>query len=96
MAAEEMHWSGARAVVERGYNMLVFDGPGQFGPLRRIISAHASAFLANPMSQAWPRGSSTDAAQPSHLGFDNLACGAMLSSAIAGMALVPRLSPKLQ
>jgi len=34
-SAEEMHWSGARAAVERGYNVLAFDGPGQFGPLHR-------------------------------------------------------------
>jgi dienelactone hydrolase len=34
-SAEEMHWAGARAAVERGYNVLVFDGPGQFGPLHR-------------------------------------------------------------
>jgi pimeloyl-ACP methyl ester carboxylesterase len=34
-SAEEMHWSGARAAVERGYNVLVFDGPGQFGPVHR-------------------------------------------------------------
>ena len=34
-SAEEMHWSGARAAVERGYHVLVFDGPGQFGPLHR-------------------------------------------------------------
>jgi predicted alpha/beta-fold hydrolase len=34
-SAEEMHWSGARAAVERGYNALVFDGPGQFGPIHR-------------------------------------------------------------
>jgi pimeloyl-ACP methyl ester carboxylesterase len=27
---EEMHWCGARAAVERGYNVLVFDGPGQY------------------------------------------------------------------
>ncbi len=27
---EEMHWMGARAAVERGFNVLVFDGPGQF------------------------------------------------------------------
>lgn len=27
---EEMHWSGARAAVERGCNVLVFDGPGQY------------------------------------------------------------------
>jgi dienelactone hydrolase len=33
--AEEMHVFGARAAVERGYNALVFDGPGQFGPLHR-------------------------------------------------------------
>jgi hypothetical protein len=26
-SAEEMHWSGARAAVERGYNVLAFDGP---------------------------------------------------------------------
>ena len=34
-SAEEMHWSGARAAVERGYNVLAFDGPGQSGPLHR-------------------------------------------------------------
>lgn len=34
-SAEEMHLSGARAAVERGYNVLVFDGPGQFGPIHR-------------------------------------------------------------
>jgi dienelactone hydrolase len=34
-SAEEMHVSGARAAVERGYNVLVFDGPGQYGPLHR-------------------------------------------------------------
>ena len=34
-SAEEMHVFGARAAVERGYNALVFDGPGQFGPLHR-------------------------------------------------------------
>ena len=34
-SAEEMHVMGARAAVERGYNALVFDGPGQFGPLHR-------------------------------------------------------------
>jgi pimeloyl-ACP methyl ester carboxylesterase len=34
-SAEEMHVSGARAAVERGYNALAFDGPGQFGPLHR-------------------------------------------------------------
>lgn len=34
-SAEEMHFDGARAAVERGYNVLVFDGPGQFGPLHR-------------------------------------------------------------
>jgi dienelactone hydrolase len=34
-SAEEMHVSGARAAVERGYNVLAFDGPGQFGPLHR-------------------------------------------------------------
>jgi dienelactone hydrolase len=34
-SAEEMHVDGARAAVERGYNVLTFDGPGQFGPLHR-------------------------------------------------------------
>ena len=34
-SAEEMHVMGARAAVERGYNALAFDGPGQFGPLHR-------------------------------------------------------------
>lgn len=34
-SAEEMHVQGARAAVERGYNVLAFDGPGQFGPLHR-------------------------------------------------------------
>ncbi|MFF3070511.1 alpha/beta hydrolase family protein [Kitasatospora sp. NPDC057936] len=31
--AEEMHYFGAMAGVERGYTVLVFDGPGQPGPL---------------------------------------------------------------
>jgi len=34
-SAQEVHDSGARAAVERGYNVLAFDGPGQFGPLHR-------------------------------------------------------------
>ena len=34
-SAEEMHWSGARAAVARGYHVLAFDGPGQSGPLHR-------------------------------------------------------------
>jgi alpha-beta hydrolase superfamily lysophospholipase len=34
-SAEEMHFMGARAAVERGYNALAFDGPGHFGPLHR-------------------------------------------------------------
>ncbi len=34
-SGEEMHWSGARAAVARGYNVLAFDGPGQSGPLHR-------------------------------------------------------------
>jgi pimeloyl-ACP methyl ester carboxylesterase len=34
-SAEEMHVDGARAAVERGYNVLAFDGPGQFGPVHR-------------------------------------------------------------
>jgi dienelactone hydrolase len=35
-SAEEMHFiGGARDAVERGYNALVFDGPGQFGPIHR-------------------------------------------------------------
>jgi alpha-beta hydrolase superfamily lysophospholipase len=32
---EEMHWMGARAAVERGFNVLVFDGPGQFSSVHR-------------------------------------------------------------
>jgi len=32
---EEMHWMGARAAVERGFNVLVFDGPGQFASVHR-------------------------------------------------------------
>lgn len=34
-SAEEVHWMGARAAVDRGYNVLVFDGPGQFGAVHR-------------------------------------------------------------
>jgi pimeloyl-ACP methyl ester carboxylesterase len=34
-SAEELHSDGARAAVERGYNVLAFDGPGQFGPIHR-------------------------------------------------------------
>ena len=34
-SAEEMHFGNARAAVERGYNVLAFDGPGQFGPIHR-------------------------------------------------------------
>ena len=34
-SAEENHWQGVRAAVERGYNVLSFDGPGQFGPVHR-------------------------------------------------------------
>jgi len=34
-SAEELHVDGARAAVERGYNVLAFDGPGQYGPLHR-------------------------------------------------------------
>jgi pimeloyl-ACP methyl ester carboxylesterase len=34
-SAEEIHASCARAAVERGYNVLAFDGPGQYGPLHR-------------------------------------------------------------
>ncbi|GAA1225233.1 alpha/beta fold hydrolase [Kitasatospora nipponensis] len=33
--AEEMHFGGALAAVERGYTVLAFDGPGQPGPLHR-------------------------------------------------------------
>ncbi|MER7932008.1 MULTISPECIES: alpha/beta fold hydrolase [unclassified Streptomyces] len=33
--AEEMHFFGAMAGVERGYNVLVFDGPGMPGPRHR-------------------------------------------------------------
>jgi len=32
---EEMHWNGGRAAVERGYNVLVFDGPGQYASVHR-------------------------------------------------------------
>jgi len=34
-SCEEIHVDGGRAAVERGYNVLTFDGPGQFGPLHR-------------------------------------------------------------
>jgi pimeloyl-ACP methyl ester carboxylesterase len=34
-SAEEVHTDGARAAVERGYNVLAVDGPGQYGPLHR-------------------------------------------------------------
>jgi hypothetical protein len=34
-SAEELHGEGARAGVERGYNILTFDGPGQYGPIHR-------------------------------------------------------------
>jgi dienelactone hydrolase len=34
-SAEEMHWGPARAAADRGYNVLVVDGPGQFGPVHR-------------------------------------------------------------
>src|SRR5262245_43148751 len=34
-SVEEMHFLGALAAVERGYNVLAFDGPGQFGPIHR-------------------------------------------------------------
>jgi pimeloyl-ACP methyl ester carboxylesterase len=34
-SAEERHGEGARAAVERGYNVLTFNGPGQYGPIHR-------------------------------------------------------------
>ena len=34
-SAAEMHSENARAGVERGWNVLVFDGPGQYGPIHR-------------------------------------------------------------
>jgi pimeloyl-ACP methyl ester carboxylesterase len=34
-SAEEVHGEGARAGVERGWNVLTFDGPGQYGPVHR-------------------------------------------------------------
>ena len=34
-SAEELHGEGARAGIERGYNVLTFDGPGQYGPIHR-------------------------------------------------------------
>ena len=33
--AEEIHFQGAAAGAERGYNVLVFDGPGQGSLIRR-------------------------------------------------------------
>jgi len=34
-SVEEMHFLGAQAALERGYAVLTFDGPGQFGPIHR-------------------------------------------------------------
>src|ERR1700678_1930858 len=34
-SAEELHGEGARAGIERGYSVLTFDGPGQYGPIHR-------------------------------------------------------------
>jgi dienelactone hydrolase len=34
-SADKLQVSGARAAVEHGYNVLAFDGPGQFGPRHR-------------------------------------------------------------
>jgi pimeloyl-ACP methyl ester carboxylesterase len=34
-SAEELHGEGACAGIERGYNILAFDGPGQYGPVHR-------------------------------------------------------------
>ncbi|HUB58917.1 MAG TPA: alpha/beta fold hydrolase [Candidatus Micrarchaeia archaeon] len=34
-SAEELHGEGARAGIERGYNVFAFDGPGQYGPIHR-------------------------------------------------------------
>jgi pimeloyl-ACP methyl ester carboxylesterase len=34
-SAEELHGEAARAGVERGWNILAFDGPGQYGPIHR-------------------------------------------------------------
>src|ERR1700744_1811067 len=34
-SAEELHAEGTRAGIERGYNVLAFDGPGQYGPIHR-------------------------------------------------------------
>jgi hypothetical protein len=34
-STEEMHVDGARAAFDRGYNVLTFEGPGQFGLLHR-------------------------------------------------------------
>lgn len=34
-SAEELHGQGFAAAWERDYNVLVFDGPGQFGPIHR-------------------------------------------------------------
>lgn len=32
---EEMHWNGGRAALERDYNVLVFDGPGQYSAVHK-------------------------------------------------------------
>lgn len=34
-SAESMHFGGAADAMERGYNVLTFDGPGQFGAIHR-------------------------------------------------------------
>jgi pimeloyl-ACP methyl ester carboxylesterase len=46
-AAQEVHDNGARAAVERGYNVLAFDGPGQFGPPSRRTCCCRPADMAS-------------------------------------------------
>jgi hypothetical protein len=72
-SAEELHAEGARAGIERGYNVLTFDGPGQFGPLHRerlpfrpdwekVVTPVVDFGLTLPARQeptAWPSAGST-------------------------------------
>jgi hypothetical protein len=50
-SAEEMHGEGARAGVERGWNVLAFDGPGQYG--RFIASACLFVRIGRRSSPLW-------------------------------------------
>jgi predicted alpha/beta-fold hydrolase len=58
-SVEEMHFLGAWAAVERGYNVLAFDGLGQFGPLqweaktpREYMAASLDYTLAGGVAEA--------------------------------------------